>query len=158
MWGKGALDKAPATLLVVAPDDGRNVCRHLVQVVLESIVVPALRKEYGLFAEDPHVVVRTRRRGSRIFVSPPETTHVCVRVYHVAAVALVARRILRRAVCYDRRSCARSSVGESTGLLSRGSQVRVLPGAPMSATTYGHEQTWPFSFVSDSCLLARLRG
>ena len=38
------------------------------------------------------------------------------------------------------------------GLLSRGSQVRVLPGAPNFSTTYGHEQSWPLSFVSDSCL------
>ena len=30
-------------------------------------------------------------------------------------------------------TCARSSGGQSTGLLSRGSQVRVLPGAPLLA-------------------------
>jgi hypothetical protein len=32
--------------------------------------------------------------------------------------------------------CARSSVGQSTGLLSRGSKVRVLPGAPLRFATW----------------------
>ena len=45
-------------------------------------------------------------------------------------VSRISRLVVGRAGLRDCLDCARSSTGQSTGLLSRGLQVRVLPGVP----------------------------